>query len=228
MLRITGTLFTKLLDKIDVLDLGKDDLDMSTKPNKSKFFNYLENVLKIKKPMVIIDNKVQLRSFNGQERLKILEQINLVDLFPDLEKVRSVQHLWRKFFDIYASLKNPNGYSNEQMTEVIKKSTLEWGELFVKIYWRESVTPYIHAFVDHLNEQIATHGDVVLWTMQGLEKLNDILTKEFYMCTNKHEDFLLQMIQRRNRMEILLLFESNPEALFDLIHSAPTSTWDRF
>lgn len=229
MLRIFDQLFDHLFAAIQLLDGSKDDLDLSTKPNLNKLFLYLEYDLFIKHPMQPTkDGKMRLRSLNGLERLKVLESINLVELFPELEDRVELQQLWRGFFNIYVSLKNPNGYPKDQMAALVKESTLAWGNLYTSISWRGSVTPYIHAFVDHLHEMIAEHGEVCLWTMQGLEKLNDILSKEFFMCTNKHDDFLVQMIKRRNRMELMLLFSQDPEKLFNLIHSAPEATWSSF
>ena len=84
----------------------------------------------------------------------------------------------------------------------------------------------MHAFVNHLHEMIEIHGDVSLWTMQGLEKLNDILSKEYFMATNKHAGVLNQMIHRRNRLEIMLLFADDRDRLMERIHKVPVEAWD--
>lgn len=229
MLRITDQLFDQLFHKIQLLDSSKDDLDLSTKPNLRNYSQFLEYGLKIKHPIQKTkENKLRLRSLNGLERLKILESIDIVELFPDwpLAEKEKYQKLWRDFYNIYVSLKNPNGFPREQMANTVKDSTLAWGELYKSLKWQGYVTPYIHAFVDHLYEMIIEHGDLSLWTMQGLEKLNDILSKEYFMCTNKHDDFLTQMINRRNRMELMMLFANDPEALFNIIHAMPADAWD--
>jgi hypothetical protein len=36
---------------------------------------------------------------------------------------------------------------------------------------------------------------------KGLEKLNDLTTQSYFNSTNKHSDFLRQIIDKRNRME---------------------------
>ena len=38
---------------------------------------------------------------------------------------------------------------------------------------------------------------------QGLEKLNDLSTQEYFCSTNKHEDVIEQMLLRRCRMNKL-------------------------
>ena len=47
----------------------------------------------------------------------------------------------------------------------------------------------------------------------GLEQLNDISTKEYFTATNKHSDFVDQMLNRRLRMEDYLF--SSYERDFD-------------
>jgi hypothetical protein len=50
---------------------------------------------------------------------------------------------------------------------------------------------------------IAVHDDVSLWTKQGLEKLNDIMSKDYFKSTKKNEDFLERMVHRKNGMEVM-------------------------
>jgi hypothetical protein len=50
---------------------------------------------------------------------------------------------------------------------------------------------------------IQVHGNINLFSMQGLEKLNDSSTISFYSSTNKHEDFITQLMNKRNRLEIM-------------------------
>jgi hypothetical protein len=149
-------------------------------------------------------------------------------LFPDLQNVKEHQRLWRDFYNIYISLRNPHNYDKDDMAEMIQTTTLAWGILYTNLNSYDSITPYIHAFVDHLHVMIKQHGDVCLWTTQGLEKLNDILSKEFHLCTNKHEDFMVQMLKKRNRSELMLLFANDPDSLFILTHSIPENTWSSY
>jgi hypothetical protein len=224
LLRISDTLFDQIIDRILVLDANIE----YKKSNLWRFFHYLEFVININNPSYLTKaGKFELRkNLNGNERLKILSRINLVEIVPDLPNVEGYQRLWRDFFNIYISLRNPYSYDKDEMARMVEESTLSWGKLYLDLNSRDSITPYIHAFVDHLHQMIKQHGDVCLWTMQGLEKLNDILSKEFYMCTNKHDDYLIQLIKRRNRSELMRLFADDPEGLFDLIHSVvPESTW---
>lgn len=50
---------------------------------------------------------------------------------------------------------------------------------------------------------IKMHGNISLFSMQGLEKLNDLTTMAYFSACNKHEDFLIQLIEKRNRIELM-------------------------
>jgi len=79
-----------------------------------------------------------------------------------------------------------------------------WLKLFIKLNGPESITPYIHAFVFHLPEFIKIHRNVNLFNMQGLEKLNDFMTRNYHSSTNKHlpgQQYLFQLMKKRNRLE---------------------------
>jgi len=56
------------------------------------------------------------------------------------------------------------------------------------VYQTKDVTPYIHALLNHVPEFIRLHGNLISFTQQGLEKLNDVSTKEFQRASN-HRDF---------------------------------------
>jgi hypothetical protein len=53
---------------------------------------------------------------------------------------------------------------------------------------------------------IKMHGDISIFTMQGLEKLNDFTTQHYFTATNKHLDYMVQLLNKRNRMDIMRLY----------------------
>jgi len=50
--------------------------------------------------------------------------------------------------------------------------------LFTSIYQSKDVTPYMQAFAVHASKFICLHGNIIRFTQQGLEKLNDLTTKK--------------------------------------------------
>ena len=62
----------------------------------------------------------------------------------------------------------------------------------------------MHALVWHVPEFIQMYGCITPFTQQGLEKLNDKTTKDYFRSTNQRElDLLRQIVQKRNRVEHL-------------------------
>ena len=107
--------------------------------------------------------------------------------------------------------------------EVLKTKTLQFLELLLVSFESKEITPYLHILVAHLHEFKALHGSVNNFNQQGLEKLNDRTTMEYFRATNKNkrgrrrayenddeadviEDnfdkiWLIQMLELRNRNE---------------------------
>ena len=179
-----------------------DDVCLDSRPNLKKYISFLQFDLKISRPYYVKDKKIYMRSFNGEEKRKIFSNIELKNLFPDLEKIDLVDRIWKNFYNIYFSIKD-NAYQKINRIESIKKNTGEWLELFRKVYQDENITPYIHIFVQHLYEIVDLHEDINLFTMQGLEKLNDMTTKHYFNSTNKGSNYLTQLLAKRNRMEYM-------------------------
>ena len=72
------------------------------------------------------------------------------------------------------------------------------------MYQTKDMTQYIHSFLNHVPEFIRLHGNLISFTQQGLEKLNDVSTKEFQRASNHHDiEALKQMLEKRNRLEHL-------------------------
>ena len=60
-----------------------------------------------------------------------------------------------------------------------------WLQLYLTVYQSKHVTPYMHALVAHLHEFLQI-------TQQGLEKLNDVFTQQYFQSTNHREYDALQ------------------------------------
>ena len=116
---------------------------------------------------------------NTSEYSRVLERINVCELFPTLEKRVEIDKLWRDFETILKNVSSTDA-------AFVKRMCDDWHELFVNIYGLANVTPFIHALHTHVHELIAEHGNITLFDQQSVEKLNDFTTREYFMCTNKH------------------------------------------
>ncbi len=100
------------------------------------------------------------------------------------------------------SIKNELYDDDKDKIETIKRNTFDWLVLFESVYSASRITPYLHIFGDHLYEMVEIHGNINAFTMQGLEKLNDITTQHYFSATNKSENYLVQLLNKRNRLDL--------------------------
>ena len=131
---------------------------------------------------------IKVRTFNGDESLLIMEKLDFEVAFPQKDfprftKGKKFTELFKKFHNVFMKLKSNFYINNEEQCE---KDTAEWLELFLSIFHTNQVTPYIHLFVAHLADFISSFGDVDIFNIQGLEKLNDFTSQQYFRATNKH------------------------------------------
>ena len=99
----------------------------------------------------------------------------------------------RFFFTIIQDINKVDSNLDE-----ISRKTKAWVNDFTSTYQAKDVTPYIHSFTRVL-ETIWQY-----YNQQGLEKLNNLTTKQFQRLANHHDiQALLQILQKRNRIELL-------------------------
>ena len=147
-----------------------------------------------------IAKETKWRDLTGPEKIKLFSKISIQTLFPTVPKATKVQKLWTDFFSMYQTLR-----STEKTSHVIFQShATDWLKLFKEIYQTKHITPYIHLLVSHISEFLAVHGTITVFSQQGLEKLNDDVTKYYFRSTNHHDkECLKQIILKLNRLEEL-------------------------
>ena len=58
----------------------------------------------------------------------------------------------------------------------------------------------MNVFVNHVHQIFERYDNLHFFSRQGLEKLNDLSTQEYFCSTDKHEDFMEQILLRRCRL----------------------------
>ena len=145
-------------------------------------------------------NNLKWRDLTGPEKLKLFKNINIILLFPDITNNDKIQELWKSFGGIYQQLQSNDHLNADQLQDDVDA----WISLFTSIYQTKHVTPYIHILVSHIPQFIKIYGTLAPFSQQGLEKLNDNLTKNYFSSTNHHDsESLSQLIFKLNRLEEL-------------------------
>ena len=207
-LRICDVLINLLIRDIRVLD----GIEKSNS-NLNRYESFLNNECKIHFQFYNDKDSKTLkwRDLTSTEKNRLFTAINIQDLFPLLENNTQIQKLWAEFFSLIQFLSKPECDASE-----FDQRSKDWVRLFVSVYHCKDVTPYIHCFGMHVSQFIQLYGDVVKFTQQGLEKLNDTTTIYFQHSSNHREnEALKQILEKRNRVENLELvgFKRNVQIL---------------
>lgn len=206
-LRISDTLFNLLIkdcslaDSFDMGAIYKFDVSLYKHMNSLQHFLNEKCNVKFSFYWVAETKKLTWRDLVGPEKVRLFENLCLKQIIPDHEKFEALDRIWRMFYEILQDVKEVKVVPDD-----LKKRTSEWLELFLTVYAKTTVTPYMHAFVFHLHEFVHLYRDINAFNCQGLEKLNDISTGQYFKSTNKGATALHQMLKKRNRMEYLSQF----------------------
>ncbi len=214
-LRISDTLFNLLVkdcslaDNFDMFAISKFDLIKYKHMNSLQHFLNEKCNVSFKFIWIAETKKLTWRDLVGPEKTKLFENFNLKEIIPDHEKFDSVEKIWTEFYELLQLVKAI------QIDPVeLKIRAAEWLDLFLTVYAKQTVTPYMHAFVAHLPEFVHLYKDINAFNCQGLEKLNDMTTGQFFKGTNKSDTALHQMLKKRNRMEFLCSYTCEDEDKF--------------
>jgi len=206
-LRISETLLLDFFYIMCQTDNVRGDISVRDNfPTISSYFRFLKDVCKItvQPKYKIKHGKLWLhRNLTGPEKIRLFQNIDFINTFPSIEMKKRIklQLLWKDFFCIFKYIKR--GYQNPDM---IQKMTARWLDYFTDIAESVKVTPYIHVFCNHVHEFIQEHGNINTFNEEGLEKLNDISTLQYFRSTNKwvkEKNFILQLLLKRSRISYL-------------------------
>ena len=124
----------------------------------------------------------------------------MVQLFPSLPNADKIQEIWTEFIKIYKKLQSTDDLNPDQLQDDVNN----WITLFTTIYQTKHVTPYMHILVSHIPQFIKFYGSLACFSQQGLEKLNDEITKDYFRSTNQRDtESLMQLMLKLNRLEEL-------------------------
>ena len=141
---------------------------------------------------------------NWARKLKVFSNINLVDLFPDLVDNELVQQLWNDFLTVHKLFSAKASLFTVDHIRSFEIQSKSFVDSFVHLYPAKHVTSYMHCMMHHVDKFMVLHGSILPFTQQGLEKYNDIMTKDYFRSTShRDEQCLVQILQKRNWIEHL-------------------------
>jgi hypothetical protein len=185
--------------------------DLMLRPAFSKFLLFLSTVCKIQCPAHISENgEWNFRSWNKNDRILFLKAI--ADPATNFEAQnygfqpvgleKCYDRVFADFFKLNQIIENVGMYPTDFSQLSIKLR--QWLKRFQIINLNRPITPYIHMFVYHFPELLAKHN-VSLYTLQGIEKMNDFSSINYHSHTNrkrKNNAYITQLINQANRDEL--------------------------
>jgi hypothetical protein len=182
------------------------DLDNENKyPNAVLYFRLVKKYLGLNLTPNVREKNSKIsfhRQFTGGEYIDLMKNIEHFTPIFELKKqtdLISDKQLWIQFYSIYSKIKA----FSYKTAESLANDTHEWMQIFLQLYQSDRITPYIHIFASHLHEMIDRHGNFNLFNCQGLEKLNDYSTLEYFRATNKKGNVTAQILKHRLRIAFL-------------------------
>ncbi len=144
--------------------------------------------------------ETEVERFHWSWEIDNILKISVQELLPHYEKKSQIQQLWEGFLEIYNTI-TLDEISNDAVMS-LKARIKKWMVLFKSVYQTKHVTPYMHALMHHVPEFIRLHGSLVKFNQQGLEKLNQNQTKDFYRATNfRRQEAVFMLLQKWNRLK---------------------------
>jgi hypothetical protein len=194
------------------MDGNKKTTNLDQRPSLKVFVDFLKNNCKIVSPVYSSEAselKIMFRNFNGNERLRIFEELFKKYLGP-LEKGNNIFKR-KNFNDLYPSDLNENfnfTFENEVWLEfhlilkmikqfktkpfdpeILRPKLTLWLRAFLKISQInrnfKTIGPYLHIWSFHLIELLQIHKNLNIFNTQGLEKLNGFCIQYYHTSTNK-------------------------------------------
>ena len=141
-----------------------------------------------------------MRTFTGKECLKICKNCDFDRRFSSIKRHSDLSTLLTDFYRIHMGVTHNFYISN---LHLLQPRVEDWQARFSRVFHLKHHTPYMHLMYDHTAKLIEQEGDIDVFNIQGLEKLNDNTSTEYFRKTNKKRDFLKQMIRCRSRVEYL-------------------------
>ena len=211
-LRITDKLIKNLLIHLEVLD-GDSSSDLTNCPLLKCLWDFIEIDCNITKPFEIKEKNNEyskLRSLYKGEREEILKKMfqdqNLLDLFPfqfhNDETLLLLNFVLKEFYELNMFINMDHSEHFDE--DSLRKRLIHWHSFYKKIEKR--TTPYVHIFVEHVPYFISKLKNLSNFSLQGLEKKNDILKNNFFRKTNRHKnEFTTTLLESINREELIYL-----------------------
>ena len=125
--------------------------------------------------------QLDYKDLTGPEKVKHFENIKISSLLSNSPDNQITQQIWDDFSAIRKDLKHD--FKSDEVSN-FKSTVTNWLKKILVKYQKKDVTPYMHALCSHVPEFLSLYGNIECFTQQGMEKYNDITSKNYFRSTN--------------------------------------------
>ena len=199
--QMVSHLFAYLLKLDNLSKCTVTDRKLDNSQHVKRFQTFISEKVKILDwKYYIKDGKIEYRSFRGPEHRRILQNIDLDFLVPTHPKLNDLEQLWQQFSVLLTEMDKD---LLEKDIDAFEKAAKDWVNLYYKVNCSTDITPYMHVLAFHVPEVMRLHGNVSHFCQQGLEKLNDLVTKWYHRSTNFGSAAMAQILTKQHRLHVL-------------------------
>ena len=139
----------------------KETLELSQRPCSKKQFNVSNSRFPAicQKPGFELyigqtSKELKCRSLTGPKKLCVFHNIHIRLLLPNFpcNEAGKIQHLWDELLQLNMLFCKPGKELSPDAIEGFERRARQWGRYFIGVYQTKNVTPYIHAFMNHVGQ----------------------------------------------------------------------------
>ena len=94
-------------------------------------------------------------------------------------------------------------YKTDESIVQLEENIKGWFTIFLSLYQTKDVTPYMHALYSHVPEFLKLYKNVAFFSQQGIEKYNDVASKNYFRSSNHREISALKQLLKKYRVQFL-------------------------
>ena len=207
-LRVSDNLIALLIRELKYNDAIEKKNKFSDGFNRSKYRNMNCYETYLQDPGIPFhwyvgkeSKQLEYRDLTGPEKVKLFQNIQISSLSPNSGNQDKIQKILDHFWSITQDLKHD--FKPEDVG-CFKDKVTSWLEKFLAVYQTKDVTPYMHALYAHVPEFLSLYTNLEYFTQQGMEKYNDVTSKNFFRSSNHRcVSALEQIFLKKSRLQYL-------------------------
>ncbi|CAF1000971.1 unnamed protein product, partial [Didymodactylos carnosus] len=186
----------------------------------------------------LVNNQINVGSMiNSVKHKKYTLTLPLELIAVDKKKAKDLINSMKVFHQILAQLKTAKEKNklSKNLELKLMNDIEDWSDKYSNQFGLDRITPYVHVLGAHGLEFHQKYDDLTTYSLEGVEKSNDMLTANFFRATNRKNQYFKQMLRNKilaklllidslTRLQILNEWKQRPQTLVNIDDDASTDS----